>query len=551
MVYGIVISLVLALISLAPQAWAATYTANSCNNTAATPDVQNAINLAKNSGDIVLIPAGTCSWSVTVWMPLDHDITLMGSGSMPSIGAATSGGTTITVDSTNNSQYLAAFEVPTGHHTVANLTFEIVKGTQLDSNGMLYIGPRNNGLGNDTLSDPIVIMHHISVRQHESRAGHWLTVAGWPRALIYRVDVRNDVTWTSGGANSTGPTVQIVARDPSVSWLNPSIYGMADTNGARNVYIETSNFANTASAFDFTAGSRAVARYNTFTDAVIADHGKDSGNHGNRTFEIYNNTFVCGPIPWANMGWYISRGGTGVIADNIAPGAAQCWPGIGPRWGGLVRVLRTPQGYTAATTTGTLTSGSPTITNMGSTAGFLGPNGGRPGQIIWGAFIPPGALVKSVDSATQITLTANATGSGSGQAVSVADCYPGPHPWLDQQGWGWAGSGSEWDQVLEPIYIWNNKATVGGTAGEADTYSAFDPTGLVGCSFDNSSQTSAGYIQQNREYYLGVPKPGYVKFTYPHPLATVTATDAVPPPAAPPAPAVPPVPAAPTGLTVR
>ena len=120
MVYGIVISLVLALVSLAPQAWAATYTARSCQNTAATPDVQNAINLAKNSGDIVIIPstpAGTnCVWTVGVGLPWDHDITLMGSGSMPDMGAATSGGTKITVNSAN--WYLAFNEVPTGHTTV-------------------------------------------------------------------------------------------------------------------------------------------------------------------------------------------------------------------------------------------------------------------------------------------------------------------------------------------------------------------------------------------------------------------------------------------------
>jgi hypothetical protein len=584
MVYGIVISLVLALVSLAPQAWAATYTANSCQNTATTPDVQSAINRATNSGDIVVVPAGNnCSWTTAVVLPMDHDITLMGSGDIATgvscgtdtngtpiagtCGAATSGGTTITVNSSN--PYLCAFEVPTGHQVVTNLTFDIPKGAAIPNdaaNPILCIGARNNGLGNTTLSDPMVIMHHISIRQHDNRGGHWLSVTGWPRALIYRIDVRNDVTWTPGpgGINNNGPQLLIVARDPSISWLTASTYGAADTNGNLSVYVETSNFVNDAVAFDISAGAWAVIRNNTFTDASISDHGND-GAMGDRKFEINDNIFKC-VNQWAVAGWYASRGGTGVIADNIAPGAAQCWTGVG-RWNSFVRILRTGfEGYIAKATTGTLTAGSPVITNMGSTTGFLAANQGCPGcpaqPLYSGTFngpysgqspadnkIPFGALVQSVDSPTQITMTMNANVSGP-TTIMAADCYPGPYPWPHQPGWGKDSGALFTNEVIEPIYIWNNKATVGGTAGEADTYSTLDRSGM-GCSFDNSSQTSANYIQQNREYYLGIAKPGYVKFTYPHPLATVTGAGAVAAPASTTAPAPTTAPAAPTGLIVR
>lgn len=59
----------------------------------------------------------------------------------------------------------------------------------------------------------------------------------------------------------------------------------------------------------------------------------------------------------------------------------------------------------------------------------------------------------------------------------------------------------------EPIYIWNITG----------------PTPLVGISNYGgtgctSPDTSANYIRSGRDYFVGTPKPGYVKYTYPHPL---------------------------------
>src|SRR5947207_15985934 len=100
--------------------------------------------------------------------------------------------------------------------------------------------------------------------------------------------------------------------------------------------------------------------------------------------------------------------------------------------------------------------------------------------------------------------------------------------------------------VLEPIYIWNNRNTSNGTPGEADELfrwdAIFDPPDGP-CTYDNSSQTSARYIQQNRDYYLGIAKPGYTKFTYPHPLATAMGSTGATKTGSAPSP--------PTGLTVK
>jgi hypothetical protein len=67
---------------------------------------------------------------------------------------------------------------------------------------------------------------------------------------------------------------------------------------------------------------------------------------------------------------------------------------------------------------------------------------------------------------------------------------------------GWVGN------INEPIYIWNNTAS--------------------GASRNTTSGSTN--VKSGRDYITGTPRPGYVPFTYPHPL-TQSSTTA--PPAAP------------------
>ncbi|OGS28136.1 MAG: hypothetical protein A2297_09615 [Elusimicrobia bacterium RIFOXYB2_FULL_48_7] len=79
------------------------------------------------------------------------------------------------------------------------------------------------------------------------------------------------------------------------------------------------------------------------------------------------------------------------------------------------------------------------------------------------------------------------------------------YPCLDQIG---RGPGTELlsgvtVQKSEPVYLWNN--TVNGS-----------PSGLIintGCS------ARPLQIVENRDYYNGIPRPGYTPYTYPHPMA--------------------------------
>jgi len=97
--------------------------------------------------------------------------------------------------------------------------------------------------------------------------------------------------------------------------------------------------------------------------------------------------------------------------------------------------------------------------------------------------------------------------------------YPAPH----QVGQGYGSgavfcshySGANLGQLdyytyLEPVYIWNNSGG-GGNRVNLNAESE-DRCG--------NNQSLTNYIQAGRDYKLE-PKPGYVKFTYPHPLRTV------------------------------
>ena len=454
MVHGIVIGLVLALVSLAPPAWAIDRTAASCN----AADVQAALNAAVD-GDRVIIPAGTCTW--TGELVVSKAIEVTGSGSMPPIGAATSGGTTINIDGPSANASLAVHESSAGHIIISNIRFVVGSTATVPVFGVIVL---DTNLVSGTPAQ-MAVVHHITMEYHQGteRSVRVATLHG----LIYRSLFTNDLQPPNGQVGNTGPSIQCKGNSPLAdnNWASPSTFGTADTNGDKNLYIETNTFTNHGTSSDIDDGCKAVIRFNTFIDATHNDHGHDTSHVGIRHYEIYNNTYQC-VNDWNFTAWYGSRGGTGVVSDNIMPN--QCYGRTVSRIAAQLQALR---------------------------------------RKVFGLL--PG------------------------------DCYPGPYPWPRQHGWGWAGSGSMDNNVLEPIYVWNNKNTSGGTSGEADEYQRYDVTFAPPdgpCTFANTSQTTASYLQQNRDYYLGTAKPGYTKFTYPHPLATWTGSG---------------VPATPTGLTVR
>jgi len=69
---------------------------------------------------------------------------------------------------------------------------------------------------------------------------------------------------------------------------------------------------------DINDGSRVVVRYNTFNNTSVGGHGHDSSPISNRQWEIYSNTFTWDGSAVMDR-WIAFRGGTGVVMENITP----------------------------------------------------------------------------------------------------------------------------------------------------------------------------------------------------------------------------------------
>ena len=76
------------------------------------------------------------------------------------------------------------------------------------------------------------------------------------------------------------------------------------------------------------------------------------------------------------------------------------------------------------------------------------------------------------------------------------------------------------NNTAEPLYIWGNTGT-----GVPENLAKVDYTPDQ-CGRDYVTYTTANWVQLGRDYFTGTPKPGWTRYTYPHPLAS----GSVPPP---------------------
>ena len=89
-------------------------------------------------------------------------------------------------------------------------------------------------------------------------------------------------------------------------------------------------------------------------------------------------------------------------------------------------------------------------------------------------------------------------------------CWRGGYPIPHQVGWGFTSGSTRVADVYqdpEPIYIWSNSGT-GNT-----------PTLIEYADQCGGGASVSYFIQAGRDYHVGVAKPGYTPYVYPHPLA--------------------------------
>jgi len=272
---------------------AATFTATSCSQT----DVQQQVDAASD-GDLVVIPAGSCTWvSYVSWS--NKNISLVGAGIDKTVITADSTMAFSVVNNKKSSFRISGMTIQGigNSQKVFKLNSEAsstgVKGWRIDHirfnfskpNGIyaFYISGINWGLIDNCIFDGAGYLGVV--------VAGYVSSDGWPPP------------------NGLG----------YYSWSQPLTFGNDEA-----IYVEdcTWNFpvgSYVSSVNDMYYGGKMVFRYNKVTNTYYQSHaarGQDRG--GNIWSEVYNNTFNSTDPNWTRA--IHIRGGSGIIYNNTFAG---------------------------------------------------------------------------------------------------------------------------------------------------------------------------------------------------------------------------------------
>jgi len=258
------------------QAWGADVNAASCSQA----DVTAAINTAV-AGDRVLVPAGSCSWS---GMAIAKAVHIQGAG----IDV-----TTVAVSGNSITKQAAGVIKITG--------FTFTKSGGGNGSKGFTIG------GSWQSAEPVVF------------ADNKVSISGTGFLLL---DVPGGVIIAGNEFSGAWDDsfIQPKAQNGQDSWSTADTFGVRDTNGKLNHYIEDNTFyGGTNQGIDCDDNSRCVYRYNYLLYSSFNTHGWDTSPAGVRHFEVYNNHFdhQGSTDAIANQNWSVwIRGATGFIYNN-------------------------------------------------------------------------------------------------------------------------------------------------------------------------------------------------------------------------------------------
>ena len=300
---------ILLIASLSPcvPGWATTFTAATCNESDVQTAVTNAVNAA-HDGDIVSIPAGTCTWtgSVGVSGNFTSTVTVQGQGAVSS----TSGGS-----STTGSDVTTIIDNLTGNPGDLVLTDGSTKTIRITGIALLQNGSSNplalTGL--ITLASGTVRVDHCHFNTNGGATAlrlNGLTIGVADHDYFQSPSGALTGTFAAhngGGANGYGDN----------SWATADNWG---TNGF--FFVEDSRFFD-GDIGDAHDGARYVLRYNTitgdagttsnlqmFTHGLTSDRGRAT-----RAAEVYQNTWTVStalgnPVYSLNSGSLLFWGNT-------------------------------------------------------------------------------------------------------------------------------------------------------------------------------------------------------------------------------------------------
>ena len=282
---GLIAVAVAAAVGGLPQhAGAATITAANCT----LANVRDAVADASD-GDVVVVPAGTCTWSST--LTITKSITLKGAGI----------DRTVIIDEVPRSRIdKSLIKLGTSAGERSRLTgFTLRRGvvnTQMNYSGtvIVYGSSKSWRLDHVKFSQ----LAATAIRVYGATYGvidHNVFNLRGAQAIVVQHD-----TW---GGSSFGDG----------SWADSAYLG-----SEKAVFIEDNVFNQSATIgeIDCIGGGRYVLRHNTMNNSMAGNHGTDSSHRlrSCRSMEIYENAFTKVSPKWYT-GVFI-RGGTGVIFGN-------------------------------------------------------------------------------------------------------------------------------------------------------------------------------------------------------------------------------------------
>lgn len=466
-----------------------TYTAASCNQSDVKAVINGPTHTAVN-GDVIYIPAGSCTWSSGVSFSVAIQIIGAGAANTIITDANNDGGTYIfSASNIQVTPYLLRY---------SGMTIQPASGV---NNGSSPLGV--GGVCNSSTCPNLRVDHMTFTGWNEATNGDqsaWMV----REDNVYGVMDHNTVNITSAVLASTSFSSYMgVGTLGDNSWAQPDSFGTAAA-----MYFENNTFngANGAGVEDTDApgpsqssgGSRFVVRFNTFNaggyNGLAYTHGTETGNRvrGGRQVEVYGNTATCNGS--CSSGAYIRSGVLRQFGNTFASAS-------GGVWGSYVALAtyRTYSGhvpwgycqglgpyddndgtlYASGTITGVSTTGGPLVVSDSTrtwTANQWAVNG-NPYSIVDVSITTSGWHPGyTISSSTSTSVTAGNYGQDildGPPKFNVGDTYNilRASVCIDQpsRGAGTLISGNTpsptgWvGEVLDPSYEWLDKTTAGST----------------------------------------------------------------------------------------
>lgn len=337
------------------------------------------------------------------------------------------------------------------------------------------------------------------------------------RGIIWNCS--EDQSYPDTGVAHIGLELQLESNAWAEAFLvSAPTMGDLDTTGIGNFYMEDCDFHAGNAIIDFSNYCRGVVRNCLINNAVIGSHGADTG-FGNSSMEVYDNVafFNNNEAEALAMNyWFNIRGSTGVVTGNVFPDiTTQTWGNKAEIDLQIQQLRRNAGNYpcwgASSKTIAGNTQANPTIVTTSAVHGYsaTGLQQTVTQVRISGSNSTPtldGLRTITILSPTTFSVPVDVTVAGTAGTVRAIE-YPAPY----QLGYSHTGSAP----VTTPFYFWNNSRTLEVWGSDYP-----DPPAQDACTQGVDRDTWSDYIQEGRDWIQGTAKPGYTKFTYPHPLRT-------------------------------